>query len=237
MKKLVFLFTVFVFVVGNLLAEDKPRGSLLELHSCELYAGGCIVSSQATLEGRYTLSAWSFNQGMYAGEKLAGLRVAALQSSSQNLAAENASAENAVIYLPQDATAGQRNALLSWLMSVLPELGSGTVKTRLLPLQFAKTDRGYSFSAGDLISVSTTPLESCETGACGEALWYTPRAPTSLFSVAVNRTSRVSEPLLQLKWNDSGQRSVFLGKFGENTPARNQFVTSADFCSPAGKLF
>jgi hypothetical protein len=47
----------------------------------------------------------------------------------------------------------------------------------------------------------------------------------------------VTEPLLKLKWNESGKRSVFLAKFGENTTAKDLYVSTADLCGPTGKLF
>ena len=37
--------------------------------------------------------------------------------------------------------------------------------------------------------------------------------------------------------HDGGKRSVFLAKFGDKIPAKNQFVTSADLCGPADRLF
>jgi hypothetical protein len=88
MKKLAF----FAAISGCLslcpaFADDQPRGSLMEVHSCELYAGGCVVSSEATLGGRYMLRAWNFSGGSFAGSDLAGLQVALLESSSDNLAA------------------------------------------------------------------------------------------------------------------------------------------------------
>jgi hypothetical protein len=58
-----------------------------------------------------------------------------------------------------------------------------------------------------------------------------------MFTVALDRSSEVTEPLLKLKWRDAGQRSVFLAKFGQPTPAKNIFVTTADFCGQADKLF
>lgn len=237
MKKLAFLLTGLAMAANSLLAGNLPRGSLLELHSCELYAGGCTVSSQATLEGRYMLRAWNFAEGSQSGQNLAGLSLAILQTSSHNLAAQDAAAEQAVVYLPQSATPAQREALLAWAKTTLTDLKSCQIKTRTVPVQFGTDARGYTFAAGNFLSLATTPLEKCETGACGEALWYTPRAPTSLFTVAVDRSSRVVEPLLKLKWSDAGQRSVFIGKFGEQASSQNQFVTTADFCSPHGKLF
>jgi len=224
-------------LVPNLFASEQPCGTLLELHSCELYAGGCIVSSEATLGGRYMLRAWQFSGGTFADKDLTGLQLAVLQSSSDNLAAGNADSGQAVVYLPDAATASQRAALLGWLKSAEPQLNRANLQTRTTALRFAKTRTGYTFSAGNLISMSTAPVETCETGACGEALWYTPRSQNSVFTVAVDRSSQVVEPLLQLKWRDAGRRSVFLARFGNDSPSKNLFVTSADLCSPTGKLF
>jgi hypothetical protein len=238
MKRLVFLVVgLSCSLTRAALAAEPPRGTVLELHSCALYAGGCIVSSEATLGGRYMLRAWDFAGGTFAGADLAGLRLALLQSAAENLAEPTAEPGQAVVYLPETATPAQREVLLHWLASTQPGLKPATLKTRVVPLQFAKTESGYSFKAGDFVSVTTASLESCETGACGESLWYAPRAATSLFTVAVDQASQVTEPLLELKWNDAGKRSVFLGKFGGDAPARNLYVTAADLCGPSGVLF
>jgi hypothetical protein len=219
-------------------AEATPRGTVLELHSCELYAGGCIVSSEATLGGRYMLRAWNFSGGSFNGTDLTGLSVAALQSSADNLAEPNTNPGDTVVYLPARADAAQRAALVSWLTTSQPELAKATrLQTREVAIEFATKQTGYKLTAGDYLSVSTAPLESCQTGACGEALWYTPRAHTSVFTVAADRSSKVREPLLQLKWDDSGRRTVFLGKFGQQTPTQNLFVSSPELCGLGKSLF
>jgi hypothetical protein len=212
------------------LAEDQPRGQFLELHSCELYAGGCIVSSEATLGGRYMLRAWDFSGGAYRGTDLAGLQLAVLQFSSQNLASPEAEPGQAVVYLPEAATASQRAALLGWLKSNQAELDAKHLQTRVVPLRFTKNPSGYSFAAGSIISVETAPLEACQTGGCGEALWYTPRTASTLFTVAVDRASQVNEPLLKLKWTDAGKRNVFLARFGGEAPGNGLYVSTAELC-------
>jgi hypothetical protein len=112
--------------------------------------------------------------------------------------------------------------LLAWLKSSQADLNSvSSIQTRTVPIRFSKTDGDYAVSAGDSVSVKTASLESCKTGACGEALWYTPRTQTSVFTVAVDRSSNIYEPLLKLTWNDAGRKTVFLGKFGDNTLSRS----------------
>ncbi len=226
-----------VLSATRLLATDQPHGSLLELHSCELFAGGCIVSSESTTSGHYMLRAWQFSGGSYAGQSLNGLCVAALQSApSENLAAPDTRSGDAVVYLPQNATKEQREALLAWLRSSQPDFKPARLETRTVPLSFTRNGTSCSFVAGNSISVSTAPLETCETGACGEALWYSPRSSASVFAVAVDRTSKVNEPLLELHWTDAGKRSVFLARF-DDSPAQNQYVTTAELCGANKTLF
>jgi len=70
------LLAVSCLSLSYAVASNEPRGSVLELHSCELYAGGCVISSEATLGGRYMLQAWNFSDGNFQGTPLAGLQVA-----------------------------------------------------------------------------------------------------------------------------------------------------------------
>jgi len=231
MKRAGYFLVGLAWLVGRCVwAESPVRGSLLELHSCELYAGGCVVSSEATQCGRYMLRVWSFAGGRFGNEDLEGLQVAVLEASSENLAPEGAAAEQAVVYLPQRATLAQRDALMSWLRSNAPELKGATLSSKVVPIELREMGTGYAFSAGRDISVRTAPLESCPAGSCGEGLWYRPRMTTSEFAVAVDAASRVEEPLLKLKWIDAGKRSVFLAKFGEPGSQKDMYVTSADVC-------
>lgn len=232
MKTVVALLVGLAAMVACAWAADAPRGSLLELHSCEVYAGGCVVSSEATLGGRCLLRAWKFAGGSFANTDFAGLEVALLQVASENLAAPHAGPGQAVVYLPESASAAQRDALAAWLRESQPGLKNVRLQTRVAPLRFEQDGAGTSFSAGKFAQVRTASLETCESGACGEALWYTPRAPTTAFTVVADRSSRIEEPLLGLKWGDAGKRNAFLARFGDG-PNKALYVSAADLCGPA----
>jgi hypothetical protein len=232
MKTLTPLLAGILGLTLNSFAADAPRGSLLELHSCELYAGGCTVSSESPQDGRHMLRVWEFTGGSFASIDLKGLQVAVLQSSSDNLAAKDSKSGEAVVYLPQFATDSQRDALLSWVKSSVPDFKPAKIQTRIESMQFSKSEKGYSFSAGKFISVDAVPQESCDY-SCGEELWYQPRALTSMFTVAMNRGSQVTEPLLKLTWADSAKRSVFLGRFGESSGSKDTYVTMSELCGKA----
>src|SRR5215510_13225331 len=117
MRKLALLLAGISLPVAGAFASGEPRGTLMELHSCELFAGGCVVSSEATLGGKYMLQAWNFSGGSYAGCDLAGLQLAVLHSSAQNLAFDKAVSDQAIIYLPEKATPKQRKSLTAWATS------------------------------------------------------------------------------------------------------------------------
>ena len=214
-------------------AADEPRGTLMELHSCEVYAGGCVVSSEATLGGRYLLRAWNFSGGKFNGTELAGLQLVVLESGPDNLAAEKATTGQAVVYLPSGATKEQGDALKGWVKAALPKLSATSFQTRTVPIQFVREGANYVLTAGDKIAAKIVPLGSCVFGSCGEELWYRPRSSTTVFTVAVNGASRVIEPSLKLKWTDGGKRSVFVGRFGDSDLTKNAYVTANDFCGTA----
>ncbi|MCL5099469.1 MAG: DUF1326 domain-containing protein [Candidatus Omnitrophica bacterium] len=236
-KKAVILLGLGWLAVNNVAAGDMPSGRLIELHSCEVYAGGCIVSSQATLEGRYMLRIWDISQGVYAGVDLGGLQAIALQVSQANLAQPRAGSAKAVVYLPAAATDAQRKALLEWLKSIDPEFEQIRLHTRVVPIHLERSSSGDAVSAGKYVHLEVRPLERCDTGSCGEQLWYQPRTPTLAFTVGLNQRSEVREPWLELKWDDRGQRSVFVARFGQDAPSNNVYLSATDCDGPALSLY
>jgi hypothetical protein len=221
----------------SLPAWGAPRGQLVELHSCQVYAGGCIASSEASLGGRYMLRWWDFNGGSASASGFDGLQAAVLEVSRENLATPEARTSDVVIYLPETASAVQREAMLEWLTARQPEFGHLKPHIRVVPMKVTQGDGSVSYTAGEFVSVKVGSMAACPTGGCGERLWYSPRSVTSFFTVAVNRASEVREPLLQLKWSDGGKPSAFVGRFGEATPAKNQYVNRGEFCGTSGTWF
>jgi hypothetical protein len=238
MKKLILVcLGLLTLALPDAFASNAPRGRFLELHSCRVYAGGCLVSSESTLDGRYMLRVWDFAEGAFGGSDFQGLQVALLQTGSENLAEKSTQPTDTVIYHPESASAKQRASLLAWLKSTLPALNQQTTHTRVAPLRFTRDGLTSCFTAGNLITVKVATLESCPMGGCGEQLWYRPRTPSTFFTVGVNARSQVQEPLLKLHWEDGGKATVFLARFGEPTLVKNLYVSTADFCGTSGTLF
>jgi hypothetical protein len=234
MKILVASIAVLFLLAGaSLQATDAPRGELLELHSCQLYIGGCIASAEATQDGRYLLRVWSFAGGSHRGTELRGLQVALLQVADQNLAVMGTRPTESIVYLPQSATPTQSAAMIDWLKTINPELAGRKLPTRTVPMEFAGARSGDSFSAGDFLQVETRPFAPCGLVSCGESLWYTPRSSMTSYTVAVTSKTVVREPALALRWIDHGKNNVFQGRFGEGAPSPATFAPPALVCAVA----
>ena len=221
----------------SLLAGGSPRGNLIELHSCEVYAGGCMVSSEASQGGRYTLQAWDITGGSWDGIDLSGQKAAVLETSTENLAASSTHAGPSVVYLPETANADQRRALLAWLKSRDPQLAGSTIQTRVVPISLTTSPKNATFTAGKYASIQVASLRDCDSRVCGEDLWYEPSTTTSIYTVGLNAGSQINEPLVDLKWTDHGKRSVFLACFGDSVPVQNVYVKSSDWCGSIGNFF
>jgi hypothetical protein len=193
---------------------NPPRGQFVELHSCEVLAGPCVVNSEVNQAGNYQLRVWQFNAGALANASLEGLTVALLEKSSedQNLA-DRGAASDAVAYLPPGLTAAQRSALLAWAqLNTAAKLDAAHVK--IAPVGMAIVGQQVTFSAGTALTFGGDTPTPCPPGTCGELLWYQPRTPASSFVVDQVGQSNITEPLLGLHWMDHGRKTIFLGRFG-----------------------
>jgi hypothetical protein len=184
-----------------------------ELHSCELFAGSCIVSSEVGLSNHYALRVWQFDGGQFNGVAMKGLTVALLEKSDANLADATLPARAAMAYVPEGISAEQKAALAAWAhANTTVKLGDADIKSTSLQAQI--TREKVTFSAGkDVVFKGGTP-PACPVGGCGEMLWYQPRSETSSFVVDQLEESRIVEPQLALRWMDHGRRTLFVGLFG-----------------------
>src|SRR6516165_2639228 len=98
----------------------EPSGEFVELHSCDLYTGGCTASAESTLLGRQMFRAWSIERGAWNGQDLAHLKVAVLETGSRNLAERGALSDRAEIFVPRDLSQATREALVSWAVAQHP---------------------------------------------------------------------------------------------------------------------
>ncbi len=186
----------------------------MEVHAVEVYTGGCTASAQATSGGRSMLRVWSIEDGAQDGVAIAGLKVAVLQAANENLAAADTTATSAVVYLPQSANDAQRAALVNWVKATNREIAAAPLVHKIAEIGYAHDGARISLKVGEQIALKTREIQKCDTGACGESLWYKPRTKIADYTVLVNESSTVAEPALTLVWKDNSAKSVFFGRFG-----------------------
>ncbi len=211
------LITSVFSLISLAASSDIPSGKLLELHDCELIAGGCIASSESTLGGRSLLRVWNFDDGVHTGQDFSGLQVALLQVANTNLAFPTTLPTGSVIYLPPEASRAQRIALVDWLRAVNPNISAGTVEEKIAPIKISGAAEIVSLSIGQSIALETQSLVNGGPEHCVGMLWYNPRSRLNSFDVLLNRKSTVREKGLQLTWNNHLAKSVFLGSFGKKS--------------------
>jgi hypothetical protein len=210
---------ICVFFCSLLLALQacfgaEPVGEFVELHSCDLYTGGCTASSESTLLGRQLFRVWSISEGTWNNQNLAGLKVALLELGSVNLAEKGAVADKAEIFVPNGLAPAQKEALLSWVTS--QAITPASTAVRDAEITYQRSGLAANVTVGDSISLSTAAITKCSSGACGQAIWYEPEVKYSSFKVVASRTSKIQDSALQFLWADHDRPNVFLASFGPN---------------------
>jgi hypothetical protein len=202
--------------VSQLSSAAEPSGEFLELHSCDLFTGGCTASAESTLLGRQVFRVWSIESGEWNGQNLAHLKVAVLKTGLENLAEKGALAGKATIFVPKGLAQPKREALVSWAFD----------QDRLPPatpvieaeISYQRVGQKAAVTVDDAISLTTMAIGRCSSGACGQALWYEPQVNHSAFEVVASRTSRIQDATLF--WADHDRPNVFLASFGSNPSVR-----------------
>ncbi len=204
-----------LFAVSQFCSAAEPSGEFVELHSCDLYTGGCTASAESTLLGRQVFRVWSIESGEWNGQDLTDLKVAVLEKGSKNLAEKGAFADRAEIFFPKGLAQAKRNALSSWVAAQRP-LPPATPMIEA-EITYQRSGKEAAVTVGDTVSLTTMAIGRCGSGACGQELWYEPQVSHSVFEVVASRISRIQEATLF--WADHDRPNVFLASFGSRQSA------------------
>src|SRR5215218_8405214 len=96
----------------------KITGDYVEARTAEVFAGGCIMSSEAETIGRQAVMAWRIDRGALDGVTLDGLAVVAAISGDRNLGIREIGGSaptrvDGAIIVDARATPAQRDALVA----------------------------------------------------------------------------------------------------------------------------
>jgi hypothetical protein len=206
--------------VATLSADDKGRitGEYVEARTAEVFAGGCIMNSEAETMGRQAILAWRITSGSFDGVPLDGLTVAAAVAGDRNLGMREMGGEEptevkAVITVDPRATAAQRDALVKLVRELTGGLITHVVRVDTAPLRFATSSKYVEVAVPDQGVMLTVNREMTHDPSCGAMQWFKPFTTLANSAMGVAEAHSFSGQGLGTKWSAPNKRSAFYGNF------------------------
>lgn len=217
MKLALTLAAVLVLSAGSMSADEKGRitGEYVEARTAEVFAGGCIMNSEAETVGKQAVLAWKVDRGTFNGIAIDGLSVVAAVSGDRNLGmTEMGGAKAAVrsaVFVDNRANPAQQLALVAMANELSKGLVGTIVQVSPTPIQF--TDRGgeIQVSAGPASLDISKHLTHDPT--CGAMQWFHPFSSVDDAAMGVTAQHLFTGAALGTKWSDPNKRSAFFGTF------------------------
>jgi hypothetical protein len=211
------------FLVSSILLAAVPvwagsplRGEYVEARTAEVFAGGCIMSSQAETLGRSAVLAWHVTSGTYDGQTLDGMSVVAAVSGDRNLGireigGESPSYVRAVVYVDERATPAMRRALVKMVDELSRGLITEVVDVKAAPVRFDSTAHAVDVVAGDAALSVTKHMH--HDPSCGGMKWFTPFTHLAEPTMGMTEVQSYGGRELDQRWSDPHKRSSFYGEF------------------------
>ena len=192
-------------------------GDYVEARTAEVFAGGCIMNSEAETMGRQAVMAWRITTGTYRGVVLDGLTVVAAVAGDRNLGmrelgGEAASVVRAIITVDLRATPEQREALVDLARELSGGLITEVVRVESAPIRFATTAKYIEVSASDTVQL-TVNKEMTHDPSCGAMQWFHPFTSLDDSAMGTADAHAFSGSGLGTRWSAPGKRSAFFGTF------------------------
>jgi hypothetical protein len=205
---------------GALSADDKGRitGEYVEARTAEVFAGGCIMNSEAETLGRQAVMAWRITSGAFNGVTLDGLIVAAAVAGDRNLGmremgGEEPTAVKAIIIVDPRATTAQRDALVRLVRELSNGLITHVVRVDVAPVKFATSQKYVEVSVPDNDILLTVNKEMKHDPSCGAMQWFKPFTKLADAALGVAEEHSFEGQGLNTKWSAPNKRSAFFGTF------------------------
>jgi hypothetical protein len=192
------------------------RGDYVEARTAEVFAGGCIMSSEAETIGRQAVLAWRVTDGSFEGVPLDGLAVMAAVSGDRNLGIREIGGEaptvvRAELILDARATPAQREALVGFVKAASGDLIDEVVAVKVAPIRFAATEHAVQVSGGEATLAVQRHLH--HDPSCGAMQWFHPFSTGADAVVGLTDANSFSGKTLGTRWSHPNKRSGFVGTF------------------------
>ena len=200
-------------------AAEKGRitGEYVEARTAEVFAGGCIMNSEAETLGRQAVMAWRITSGVLDGVTLDGLTVAAAVAGDRNLGmremgGEEPTAVKAIITVDPRANGAQRDALVTLARGLSKGLITHVVRVDVAPIRFASSPNHVEVSVPNSLLL-TVNKEMKHDPSCGAMQWFKPFTTLADAAMGVAEEHSFEGQGLNTKWSAPNKRSAFFGTF------------------------
>jgi hypothetical protein len=211
------LASLTVVAHANAGERTSIKGEYVEARTAEVFAGGCIMNSEAETLGRQALMAWRITSGVFDGVTLDGLTVAAAVAGDRNLGmremgGEEPTAVKAIITVDPRATAAQRDALVKLVRELSNGLITHVVRVDVAPIRFATSQNYVEVSVPETMML-TVNKEMKHDPSCGAMQWFKPFTKLADAAMGVAEEHSFEGNGLNTKWSAPNKRSAFFGTF------------------------
>jgi hypothetical protein len=219
MKNTAVVLAIALSAVTAVTAADRApiTGEYVEARTAEVFAGGCIMNSEAETMGRQAVMAWRITSGTFDGVALEGLTVAAAVAGDRNLGmremgGEEPTAVKAIITIDPRATVAQRDALVRLVRELSGGLITHIVRVDVAPVRFATSQQYVEVSVPDSVLL-TVNKEMTHDPSCGAMQWFKPFTKLAHSAMGVAEAHAYSGQGLGTRWSAPNKRSAFFGTF------------------------
>jgi hypothetical protein len=220
MKRVTWLTTGILLIAATAAADERNRiiGEYVEARTAEVFAGGCIMNSEAETAGRQAVIAWRITSGAFNGVALDGLVVAAAVAGDRNLGMREMGGEaphavRAVVTVDERATMPQRDALVQLVRALTGGLITDVVRVDAAPVRFTTSASQVEVSAPGVLTL-TVNKEMRHDPSCGAMQWFKPFSAQLISSaMGTAEAHAFTGTGLDTKWSAPHKRSAFFGTF------------------------
>jgi hypothetical protein len=197
--------------------RGRVTGEYVEARTAEVFAGACIMNSEAETTGRQAVLAWHVTSGAFRGVAIDGLTVVAAVAGDRNLGmremgGEEPTSVRAIVTVDPRATEAQRGALVALAREMSRGLITDVVRVEAAPVRFTSTAQYIEVAAADSVTL-TVNKEMKHDPSCGATQWFKPFAALTTSAMGTAEAHAFSGSGLGTKWSAPNKRSAFYGAF------------------------
>ncbi len=201
-----------VLCAGRAGAAPAVTGDYVESRSANVFVGACHHEGEVQTAGRNALLAWNITQGEFQGVSLQGVQAVAVLAADRHLELADAQ-RRSVIYISENATPAQREALTTLLRQRAGAALGTVVGVKTAPIRFD--------AAGDLYRVNVAGVANMKIRKQTQSLcckqpyevWGKPFVSVRDAKTGYCIGAEFRDSGMFQSWSATDQNNAFFGRF------------------------